>query len=203
MTLKEVKNKIPKLMLFELCLIIIVAIAIGAYYVSNHIKANNQPPEIIIEQGNDEFSVNATQADFLAGVSAVDKEDGNVTESIIIESISQIYNKNTRNIVYVAFDSDNHVTKLEREIKYKDYKSPEFLNKRHIYVDSGEAKQILEQLKAEDVIDGDISNKIKLELNAVNRGVPGDYPVRATVTNSCGDVVTCDVLVTVTGKEVH
>lgn len=201
MKIKEIRKRIPKYMILELCLIILVTIGIGAYYVHNHFEANNEPPVITIADGSDSFSVKATEEDFLRGVSAEDKEDGNVTDSIIIESISQIYNGNTRSIVYVAFDSNNHVRKLEREIKYTDYKAPEFKNSSFISVPTGATHEILDELKVIDVIDGDISDQIKLEINSVQTGIPGKYPIRATVTNSCGDVVTKDVLVTVEGKE--
>lgn len=203
MNFNSIKKRLPKYMILEICLILVVTICFGAYYIHKHLQANNQPPVITIENGSNNFSVKSTEEDFLRGVSAQDKEDGNVTDSIIIESISQIYNKNTRSIVYVAFDSNNHVQKLEREIKYTDYESPRFLNSSKITVPTGETQEILSQLKVEDVIDGDISNKVKLEINSVQKGIPGKYAVRATVTNSCGDVVTKDILVTVEGKEVQ
>lgn len=201
MKFKQLKKRIPKYMILEICLIILVVVAFGAYFVHHHLEANNSAPVITIAEGSDKFSVKATEEDFLRGVSAEDEEDGNVTDSIIIESISQLYNGNKRSIVYVAFDSNNHVTKLEREIKYTDYKAPKFLNDTYITVPTGAAAEILNELKASDVIDGDISSQIKLEVNSVQRGIPGKYPVRATVTNSCGDVVTKDVVVTVEGKE--
>lgn len=203
MKLKELRRAIPRFMILEICLIIIVLIGTGAYFIQNRLNEHNEPPVITIAEGSDSFSVTATDEDFLRGVSAEDKEDGNVTESIIIESISQIYDGNTRSIVYVAFDSNNHVQKLEREIHYTDYKSPEFTNSAQITVPTGATREILDELKANDVIDGDISSQIKLEINRVQAGIPGKYPVRATVTNSCGDVVTMDVLVTVQDKEVR
>lgn len=201
MNIKKIKKRIPKYMILEICLIVLVVVGIGAYYVHNHLQANNSAPVITIADNSQRFSVKATEEDFLQGVSAEDNEDGNVTDSIIIESISQLYKGNRRSIVYVAFDSNNHVTKQEREIIYTDYKAPKFTNDTYISVPTGTASEILSQLKAEDVIDGDISSQIKLEINSVQRGVPGTYPVRATVTNSCGDVVTKDVVVTVEGKE--
>lgn len=200
-TLKNIRKKVPKFVILEICLTILLIIGVGAYFVYNHLERNNQPPVITIDESTNNFSVSATEEDFLMGVSAEDKEDGNVTDSIIIESISQLYNKNTRNIVYVAFDNNNHVSKLEREIKYTDYKSPEFTNGAYITVETGAPDEILEQLKATDVVDGDISNQIKLEINSVQKGIPGKYPIRATVTNSCGDVVTEDFVVTVAEKE--
>lgn len=194
-------KKIPFYIVVEIMLIIGVISAFGYYYFGVRADANNTPPVITIEDGvSNEFSVKATQDDLLNGVVANDKEDGNVTESLIIESISQFVDENTRTVTYVAFDKSNNVTKLERDIVYTDYTKPVFTNDSHIYVQKGTAKEILTQLSASDVIDGDISDQIKIEVNNVKSGVPGDYAVQITVTNSCGDVVTQDIVVTVTGE---
>lgn len=201
MKAKEIRKRIPKYMILEICLIILLLIGVGVYFVHNHMESRNEAPVITVSEKSNVFSVKATEEDFLRGVSAQDKEDGDVTNSIIIESISQLYNGDTRNIVYVAFDKNRNVQKLEREIKYKDYQPPKFSTKTNITVPSGAVSEILDELKATDVIDGDISNQIKIEINDVKKGVPGKYPIRATVTNTCGDVVTKDFVVTVSGRE--
>lgn len=195
-------KKIPLYVYIEVALIIAVICAFGYYYLGVRADANNTPPVISIEQGiSNEFSVKATEEDLLNGVIATDEEDGNVTDSIIIESISKFVDKNTRTVTYVAFDNNNNVTKFERDIVYTDYTPPVFGGKSHIYVKTGSAKEILSKLTATDVIDGDISNQIKIEVNNVRTGVPDNYSVQITVTNSCGDVVSRDIVVTVTGEE--
>lgn len=198
---KNKKNRISKLIIIELVLIILVVICNDAYLVYHHIELQNSAPVITIEAESDEFSVSATEDDFLRGVNATDKEDGNVTESIIIESISQIINGNQRTITYVAFDSSNNVTKLDRDITYTDYSSPKFEGSNKITVPMGTSTEILSKLRATDVIDGDISGQIKIEINNVEVGVPGRYAARISVTNSCGDVSTRNIVVTVTGEE--
>lgn len=198
---KKIKKIIPVSSMIEIALIVLVVIGIGAYFVYNHIDSMNLPPMIKVEAQSDVFSVNATEKDLLDGVVATDKEDGNVTDSIIIEGISQFFDDNTRTVTYVAFDSNNNVTKFNRDIKYSDYESPKYTNPTRIYVPTGSASEILSKIKVEDKLDGDISSQVRLEINAVVTGVPGDYPVRASVTNSAGDVVTKNIVVTVTGEE--
>ena len=197
--MKNKKRKIPKAVIIEALLIAAVIFGVGYYYVHIHIQANNSAPVITIENDSREFSVNDGEDALLDGVSASDKEDGIVTESLIIESVSPFVDKNTRIVTYAAFDSSNNVTKLEREIHYYDYISPVFTSDSHIYVKQGDYAEILSHLSATDCIDGDISNKIKLEVNNVVKGVPGDYAVQITVTNSCGDVSVENIVVTVTG----
>lgn len=198
---KKVKRRIPPYIIIEALLIAAVLCGLGYYYVHAHMSANNSAPVITVEGTDNAFSVNDGEEALLQGVSAEDKEDGNVTDSIIIESISPFFDGKTRTVTYVAFDSSNNVTKLERDITYKDYKPPVFTNENRIYVPTGDYSEILARLSAEDVIDGDISDQIKLEINNVVTGVPGDYAVQITVTNSCGDVAVKDIVVTVTGEE--
>lgn len=198
---KRLMKKISPHIIIELVLIIIVVGCFGYYFVHRMISNNDARPVITVTDTNNKFSVKATEDDFLKGVVAEDKEDGNVTDSIIIESVSQLIDGNKRTVTYVAFDSHNNVTKLERDIVYTDYTSPKFTSKKEINVKYGSSAEILSQLTAEDVIDGDISDQIRIEINKVTSGVPGKYPARVSVTNSCGDVTTKDIVVTVTGEE--
>lgn len=199
--MKHSKKRISTAIIIEILLIIAVVVGFGFYFVQVYLQANNSSPEITIAKSSNVFSVKASEEDLLLDVSAYDREDGDVTESLIIESISPIFNENTRTVTYVAFDSNNNVTKLERDIKYKDYKSPSFLCNKEIIVPTGDYTEILENVRANDVIDGDISGQIKIEINNVVRGVPGKYSVQLTVTNSCGDVSEKNVVVVVTGEE--
>lgn len=199
--MKKAKKKISKAIIIELALILIVSVGFGLYFVQVQIKARNNPPQIVVAESDNIFSVSATEDDLTADVSATDKEDGDVTESLVIEAISPIFEKHTRTVTYVAFDSDNNVTKLDREIKYKDYQPPQIICDKTIYVPSGEYTEILSKVSATDVIDGDISSHVKIEINNVVRGVPGRYSAQLTVTNSCGDIATKSIVVAVTGEE--
>ena len=198
---KTRKIRIPVAVAVEIILIAAVLFGLGYYYVQVHLQANNAAPVITVPEGDGVFSVSATEEDLLSGVSAYDNEDGDVTESVIIESISPLFDGKSRTVTYVAFDSNNNVTKLDRDITYSDYRSPVFTSDRHIYVPTGDYTEILAQLSAKDVIDGDISDQIKLEVNNVSEGIPGTYSVQITVTNSCGDVAAENIVVTVTGEE--
>lgn len=201
MSIKGKKRIITLPIIIELVLIILVVGCIGFYFVHRVINNRDAKPVITITDESNEFSVSATEDDFLKGVKADDREDGNVTNSVIIESISQLIDGKKRTITYVAFDSHNNVTKLDRDIVYTDYAPPRFTSKASISVKRGTSEEILAKLSAEDVIDGDVSDQIRIEINNVQAGIPGKYPARVSVTNSCGDVTTKDIVVTVTGEE--
>lgn len=198
---KKVLKKIPLKIVIELILIIAVLAGNSAYWLHRQVINRNSAPVITVDENSNKFSVKATEEDLFNGVSATDKEDGNVTSDMIIESISQIFDGNKRTITYVAFDSNNHVVKLDRDIEYTDYTAPQFTSPKEISVATGRSTEILAKLTATDCIDGDISDKIKLEVNNVTPGLPGKYPVKISVTNSCGDVSMKDIIVTVTGEE--
>ena len=73
-----------------------------------------------------EVPTTATEEDLLQGVTATDAEDGDVTDSILIEGVTRFVSDNTVKVTYAAFDSQSHVTKATRSVRYTDYTSPRF-----------------------------------------------------------------------------
>lgn len=148
-------------------------------------------PEITFEQDILEVSVTATEEDLLAGVQAIDKKDGDVTDSIIIESMSNLLEGNQRIVTYAAFDGDNHVGKAERRIQYTDYTPVRFSLSKPIVASSGlEWSELLSPLQVIDCVDGDISDRIVILKSSVvsmtSEYIISNYSVQ--VTNSCGEV---------------
>lgn len=148
-------------------------------------------PEITFEQDILEVSVTATEEELLAGVQAKDKKDGDVTDSIIIESMSNLLEGNQRIVTYAAFDGDNHVGKAERRIQYTDYTPVRFSLSKPIVASSGlEWSELLSPLQVIDCVDGDISDRIVILKSSVvsmtSEYIISNYSVQ--VTNSCGEV---------------
>lgn len=131
----------------------------------------------------------------MSGVTATDREDGDVTDSIIIESLSAFTDidaqTHVREVVYVAFDSAKNVSKQKRLIAYTDYQKPEITADRDLIFTIGVTEaQILSHLHCIDVIDGDISNDISLRQNStLQTSTVGVQTLEFEVTNSCGDTV--------------
>ena len=146
-----------------------------------------------------EFVEQSTQQELLVGVSAYDAEDGDLSTDIIIEKMSNIIKGNRREITYVVCDSDNNVTKVAKEITYTDYKKPVIKPVSDVpVIKERKYADILACFKATDVIDGDISSKIRIDSidtsrDSINRGV---FPVTLSVTNSCGDIAYLESTVT-------
>ena len=114
----------------------------------------------------------------LSGITAADKKDGDVTGTILLEKLSNMYEGNRRTATYAAFDSDNHITKMEREIIYKDYSSPKFELTGSLRFRTGENVNIDQIINAKDCLDGDLSAKVKLTMDStISNRVPGVYQI--------------------------
>lgn len=192
-------NKIEKRVKIAL---IIIAAAVLALYVANKWmvlrRLDNPPPEITFDEELLLVSVGASQEELLCGVYAVDPEDGDVSDSIMIESMSNLLEGNQRIVTYVAFDDDNHVGKAQRRIQYTDYSPLRFSLERPIEAsDDMELSELMAPLKAYDCIDGDISNQIVV-MDRLKLEETAEYKVwiyHVQVTNSCGEVAMLELTV--------
>ncbi|MDO4815006.1 MAG: DUF5011 domain-containing protein [Bacillota bacterium] len=165
-----------------------VVLVIGYQYYQ---KAVSSPlsPVISFDEQVLFASVNATDEDLLQGVTATDPEDGDVTDSLMVECSSNLVNENAVKVTYVAFDSKNHMCRAERTVRYTDYKPPEFSLTRPMVFKASSTIDILNYINAEDVFDGDISRKVIYELMGSSTTVAavGEHDVELRVTNSKGD----------------
>lgn len=159
------------------------------YWGLQMIKTDSSGP--VISGGGDriEVSIHDGEEVLLKGITASDKKDGDVTDSLLVESISTFYD-DTRVVTCVAFDSDNHISKVQREIVYTDYTSPRFALNGSLRFRAGEKINIDTIVSAMDCLDGDLSRKIKVNTDAaINNRVTGLYTITYEVSNSAGDQV--------------
>ena len=121
------------------------------------------------------------------GLTATDATDGDLTDQIMVSSVSHFLEPGTVSVKYVVFDSHNNSATLTRKVHYTDYTPPVFsLEKAPIYT-VGSSFDLLDHVKVTDCIDGDISHKIRVISNMVNNYSVGQYPVVLEASNSCGD----------------
>lgn len=157
----------------------------------------------VIEMKSDTITVLVEGGDeaILEGVTATDGKDGDITDSLFIESRTTFLDKGRFNVTIAVADLDNHVVKAEREVIYSDYRSPQFSLtgplKFQLARESQDDLNITSGLSANDVIDGNISNRIKIssEYSIINY-TPGDYHMEFLVTNSMGDTVKLPTTIT-------
>lgn len=133
------------------------------------------------------FASDTTEA-LLEGITAYDAQDGDLTDRIIVAGVSKLISNNTAKVTYLVFDSDDNMATCIRRIRYVDYQKPYFtIDSRLplVYPQSAEVT-VTDRLGALDVIDGDISDRIRVS-TLESTDDPELYEVTVQVTNSLGD----------------
>ena len=134
-------------------------------------------------------------------LSASDATDGDLTAKIMVASMSHFLEPGTVRVKYVVFDSHNNSATLTRQVRYTDYEAPAFsLDKAPVYT-VGSSFDLMDHIRVEDCIDGDISDHVRVISNMVNNYSVGKYPVVLEVSNSCGDTSQITMWVTFDGEE--
>ena len=159
------------------------------FHINNKRNTDTTIPEIKIEGEMLEVDINATDKDLLKGVTAYDGKDGDITKKVIVESISPFIEKGVCEVTYAVCDSNKHVVKNKRNIKYVDYTPPKFTMERALVFSVDEEVDILSSMGAMDSIDGDISDKVVLTATDYTSDTIGVFTVNMQATNSKGDIV--------------
>ena len=168
----------------------IVALALfGWYWYRDEIRADKTYPVITINGETMEVDLNVTDEELLAGVTAYDAKDGDLTGRVIVESISKFTETGTCKVYYAVCDNDNHVASASRKITYKGYTSPQFYLNRPLCFSQTETVNAASVIGAYDVLDGDISSNIIITSADYEYGIIGIYSVKAEASNSKGDQV--------------
>lgn len=191
-----------KTRVFVVLFFILSIVIFAGYRAKTALSTDRTIPVIDMDSDSVEVSVEGGDKAILEGVTATDEKDGDITENLFIESRSNFLEKGRCNVTIVVSDKDNHVTKTKREVTYKDYKSPQFSLSQPLKFqtarESRDDLNIASGLSATDVIDGNISNKIKISSDySISGYATGDYPMEFVVTNSMGDTVKLPVVVTI------
>ena len=172
-----------------LAFFLLCCIGTGLYYYFFIYKDDVTPPVITAAEEELQVSVNATDEELLAGISAMDDRDGDVTDTLVVESVANVTEENTVTVTYAAFDQAGNVSKTVRTAKYTDYKEPVFSLSKALVFQEDMASDILSYVSARDVVDGNIGNNVKGTLVSDTRTLSyaGLHQVEFRVTNSLGD----------------
>lgn len=173
-----------------IAVVVLMMVLFVGYRVKEKMREDSSGP--VISGGRDRIQVSIydDESALLQGITAWDKKDGDVTDSLIVEKLSGFYDDNTRTVTFAAFDSDNHISKVQREVVYTDYTRPKFSLSGSLRFRAGETVNIDKTVGAYDCLDGDLSNKVKIRTDTtINNRVTGFYTVVCEVYNSAGDFV--------------
>ena len=172
-------------------LLIVLLIIVGAAFITGKIYTgfivSDNIPSISCPNERIEVSVNADEKAILEGVTASDPEDGDLTSKVMIASISKLISADRAKVTYIVFDSDHNAAQATREIRYTDYTRPHFELKSPMIFTVGQSVTFDGKLSCTDVLDGDMTDSIRVSALDVSTSAAGNYTATVFVTNSMGD----------------
>ena len=162
-----------------------------AAQVNERMNQDDTLPTITADSDTIEIPCDYTQEQLLAGISASDAKDGDLTGQVLVGNFTRFIEPGVCDLNYVVFDSSEHMATLTRRVRFTDYHSPRFgLAEPLVFAESTTNNTEVRALfSASDVLDGDLTDWITyVETNAAYNN-PGDYTITMEVRNSFGDTV--------------
>lgn len=99
-------------------LLILLCIGLGAGFFAINYMADREGPEITFGDANIVYKDNMNKEKLLKDVQAIDKKDGDVSDSLVVDSVYTDEEAGVATVVYVARDTHNNVSKIQRKIEY-------------------------------------------------------------------------------------
>ena len=178
-------------------LFVVIALAFCVSFCYDRLMVDAVPPTIVCDGARLEVSVNATDEELCRGLRATDNVDGDITDRIIVRKVSRLTGSNSAMVNYAVFDSSpkSNFCTFSREVYYTDYHQPQYKLSQPMTFNVNSTITLEDRLTAHDVIDGDITSRIRVSATGVSTSVEGDYPLTVQVTNSTGDTASLSLKV--------
>ena len=171
----------------------VIVLCVFAFVMIRYKNVDKTYPVITLDSDTISVKLGATDEEMLDGVHATDGKDGDISDRVIVESISRFKERGVSVIKYAVCDSDNHVTSATRDIIFENYTSPRFTLSSSLIFGISKPINIRSIIGARDAIDGNISNKVIITAEEYSSTTAGGYTVSAKVSNSKGDMVSLDL----------
>ncbi|MFP4178076.1 MAG: extracellular solute-binding protein [Acholeplasmataceae bacterium] len=185
--------------------VFVLLLALGILTISACATRRNEAPKFSGVDTNPTIEV-GDDYDPLDGVTADDREDGDLTDEIVVDgwdeddvnfggsyeiilSVTDSDGETSRVTIYLTVESDIPLPDLEGVDQYPVH-----------YIGSG-TYDPLEGVTATDETDGDLTDEIEV-LGSYDLDTPGTYTLRLRVTNSLGGRDTTTVILTVEDVEI-
>lgn len=178
-----------------IAIFLVISVVFCAVFAYNHLMLDREAPLIVCDGQPLYVSVNASDRDLCAGLTASDDVDGDLTDRIIVRKVSQLVSSSAAMVSYVVFDSSSNICTYSRYVHYTDYRTPVFSLTQPLVYNAGSTVTLADCLFATDSLDGDISDRIRVDHSNLSNTVEGEYPMRVTVTNRMGDTSSVDLRV--------
>lgn len=178
----------------------VVKVTVKNYYGKEGINKNQDP---IIYANDISVALNA-KFDPLEWVAATDKEDGDITNRVmvIVNDVNTSVEGNYHVTYEVIDSSGNKVNKammvyVKKEEVVKEQNVEPVINAENLTIEKGVYFDPLDGVTALDEEDGNLTHKITVEENEVNVSKSGTYKVIYKVTDSMGKTASKSIVVTV------
>lgn len=176
------------------------------YRVSNSVGTTVTKTIIVTVRSNTPPVVNASDKEILQhvpfnllkGVTAIDAEDGDITNQISVTSDVNIFQVGTYTATYTVTDSDNNTVERTINITVVLNSNP-VINAVDKEISKGQEIDLLENVTAFDGEDGDLTHLINV-IGSVDVNIPGVYFITYTVTDSDGNKTLKSINITVKGE---
>ncbi len=176
-------------------LFLIIALAFSVMYFYDKMMVDHVAPEIVCDGAKLEVSVRATDRDLCRGLVATDDVDGDISDRIIVRRVSRLVGSNSAVAHYAVFDSASNFCTFTRNVYYTDYCQPTYSLVEPMIFNVNSVVTLKDRLIAHDVIDGDITSRIRISAANISNSVEGEYPMTLQVTNSTGDTSALTLMV--------
>lgn len=183
------------LRIIVIALFLIVSVAFTAYFTYDRLMVDHTAPQIICDGVPLNVSVFATDDELCAGLTAHDDVDGDITDRIVVRKVSQLVGDNIAQISYAVFDSSSNLCTFNRYVYYTDYHKPRFSISQPLTYNVHSTITLADRLVATDIIDGDITPRIRVDASRLSNDAEGEYEMPVRVTNSSGDISTLDLTI--------
>lgn len=129
-------------------------------------------------------------------VKAFSVVDGDITKDIKIDGKVDVSKLGENYLTYSVEDSEGNSIKVKRKITIRTNEKPKILGVENVTITMGDIFNPLENVKALDKEDGDITKYIEIK-GKINNAKAGDYEILYTIIDSDDNIVTEKRIVTV------
>ena len=178
-----------------IALFLIIALAFSVMFCYDKMMVDHVAPSIVCDGAKLEISVHATDEDLCQGLVATDDVDGDITDRIIVRRVSRLTGSNSAVAHYAVFDSASNFCTFTRNVYYTDYCQPQYSLSQPMIFNVNSQVALSDRISAYDVIDGDITSRIRISAANISTSVEGEYPMTLQVTNSTGDTAALQLTV--------
>lgn len=178
-----------RILLTFLCIFALAGTA--AYIYGQRSAVDTEAP--VLEAASEELmvSISATDEELMEGITATDDVEGDISDRIIIETISKSTDgeDNEFEITYVAFDDAGNAGRLTRTLIYTDYQQAHFSLTDRLRLPQNGSWSLFDYITVEDCLDGDLTPFLVIEGSDTiqSDSAAGFYECTLSVTNSAGD----------------